>query len=89
MTRGRRGRSTHAKSSRHDADYQLVSSLSPEARARYENGWPLLALGGIINQMIMTPFVAASTVLLYLDLRVRSEGLDLELEIADVFDRAG
>ncbi len=54
----------------------------------YDSGWPLLALGGIIDGMIMTPFVAAATVLLYLDLRVRSEGLDIELDVADVFDRA-
>lgn len=54
----------------------------------YDSGWPLLALGGIIEGVIMTPFVAAATVLLYLDLRVRSEGLDIELDVADVFDSA-
>jgi len=33
------------------------------------------------------PFVAASTVLLYLDLRVRTEGLDIEMAAGHVLDR--
>jgi hypothetical protein len=41
--------------------------------------WPLVALGGIIAQMVTTPFVAAATVLVYFDLRVRTEGMDIEL----------
>jgi hypothetical protein len=53
-----------------------------------ENAWPLLALGSIVSQVVTTPFVAAATVLLYLDLRVRTEGLDLELAAREVLDRA-
>jgi hypothetical protein len=53
-----------------------------------DRGWPLVALGSIMAQVIVMPFVAASTVLLYFDLRVRSEGLDLELAAVDVLDRA-
>ena len=34
------------------------------------------------------PFVAAATVLLYFDLRVRTEGLDIEMAAGRVFDRA-
>lgn len=55
----------------------------------YEDGWPLLALGSIVAEIVVLPFVAAATVLLYLDLRVRNEGLDLEMAAIDVFDRAG
>jgi hypothetical protein len=39
-----------------------------------ERGWPILAAGAIAAEVIVVPFVAASTVLLYLDLRVRTEG---------------
>jgi hypothetical protein len=54
----------------------------------YEDGWPLLALGSILAQVVVLPFVAAATVLLYFDLRVRTEGLDLEMAAVDVLDRA-
>jgi hypothetical protein len=36
---------------------------------------------------VIVPIVALSTVLCYLDLRVRLEALDLELAINDRFDR--
>lgn len=48
-------------------------------------GWVLLAVGGIITSLITMPVVAAATVLIYLDLRVRTEGLDLELEATRAF----
>jgi hypothetical protein len=51
-------------------------------------GWVLLAVGGIATELVVTPLVAITTALLYLDLRVRTEGLDLELQAIDVFDRA-
>lgn len=51
--------------------------------------WPLAALGSIMGSIVVVPFTAAATVLLYLDLRVRSEGLDLEMSIRDVFSEAG
>jgi hypothetical protein len=48
-------------------------------------GWVLLAASGIFTSLITMPVVAAATVLIYLDLRVRTEGLDLELQAAEVF----
>jgi hypothetical protein len=73
--------------------WMLANALSalPQALASwigFDDGWPLLALGSIASQMIVLPFVASATVLLYLDLRVRTEGLDLEMTAIDVFDRA-
>jgi hypothetical protein len=67
-------------------------SALPQALAAwigFDDGWPLLALGSIASQIVVLPFVASATVLLYLDLRVRTEGLDLEMSAIDVFDRAG
>ena len=40
-------------------------------------GWIALGVGGILTQMVSTTVVGASTALLYLDLRIRLEGLDL------------
>lgn len=51
--------------------------------------WPLMALGSILGSVVVTPFTAAATVLLYLDLRVRREGLDLEMSIRDTFSGSG
>lgn len=47
-------------------------------------GWLVIAAAGIITSLITLPIVAAATVLIYLDLRVRTEGLDLELEAREV-----
>lgn len=52
-----------------------------------ESGWPLAALGAVIGQLLTTPFVAAATTLLYLDLRIRTEGLDIELAARRAIDR--
>ena len=68
-----------------------MSQRLPQALAAwvgFEDGWPLLAVGSIIAQIVVLPFVASATVLLYFDLRVRTEGLDLEMTAIDVFDRA-
>ena len=48
-------------------------------------GWVVPAAVGVATQLITMPFVAAVTVLIYLDLRVRTEGLDLELRAGDAF----
>ena len=48
-------------------------------------GWLFLAASGLMSAIITTPFVAAVTTLHYLDLRVRTEGLDLEVELPDAF----
>lgn len=47
-------------------------------------GWPLLALSGIIPQLVATPFVAIVATLIYYDGRIRHEGLDLEIVAADL-----
>lgn len=47
-------------------------------------GWVILAVGSTLASLIITPVVAAATVLLYLDLRFRVEGLDLDLRSTDV-----
>jgi hypothetical protein len=66
----------------------LALSALPQALAAwigYDVAWPLFAVGSIAAELVVMPVVAASTVLLYLDLRVRSEGFDLELEALDLF----
>jgi hypothetical protein len=47
--------------------------------------WILPAVAGIVTQAVTIPFVAGATVLVYLDLRVRTEGLDLELRAGEAF----
>lgn len=44
-----------------------------------DHGWIVVGIGAIGGQMIATAVVAGATVLAYLDLRVRTEGLDLAL----------
>lgn len=51
-------------------------------------GWVLPAAVGILTQLITMPVVAGITVLIYLDLRVRTEGLDLELDAVEAFPAA-
>lgn len=48
-------------------------------------GWLVTAAAGTFTSLITMPIVAGITVLIYLDLRVRTEGLDLELEAAEAF----
>lgn len=48
-------------------------------------GWLLAAAASILTSLITMPIVAATTVLIYLDLRVRTEGLDLEIDIPKAF----
>jgi hypothetical protein len=50
--------------------------------------WVLPAVAGVVSQLVTMPFVAALTVLIYLDLRVRTEGLDLELRAGEAFPAA-
>jgi hypothetical protein len=51
-------------------------------------GWVLPAAITIFTQLITMPVVAGITVLIYLDLRVRTEGLDLELDAIEAFPAA-
>jgi hypothetical protein len=52
-------------------------------------GWIIDVICRGASSLVTVPFVAAATTLVYLDLRVRAEGLDLELDIAEHFDRVG
>lgn len=67
----------------------VLSALPQGAAAAIglESGWPLAALGAIVGQLLTTPFVAAATTLLYLDLRIRTEGMDIELAARRAIDR--
>ena len=40
-------------------------------------GWILLGVGSIVADVVTISVTAATTVLIYLDLRIRQEGLDL------------
>ena len=51
-------------------------------------GWLLLAVGQSLASLVALPVVAATTALVYLDLRLRLEGLDLELDAARAFPTA-
>jgi hypothetical protein len=51
-------------------------------------GWIVLGVLSVACQLFVVPLQSCWAALAYLDLRVRSEGVDLELEAADVFDRA-
>ncbi|HEY5155792.1 MAG TPA: hypothetical protein VIJ47_13710 [Acidimicrobiales bacterium] len=51
--------------------------------------WLARGLVQALVSMVVTTALVAVSVLLYLDLRIRTEGLDLELEAADVFARHG
>ena len=50
--------------------------------------WVLPGVAGILTSLVTVPVVAGITVLIYLDLRVRTEGLDLELDLVDAFPSA-
>lgn len=47
--------------------------------------WVALGAGQTVVALIIVPAVAGVAVLLYLDLRIRSEGLDLELKASEAF----
>jgi hypothetical protein len=51
-------------------------------------GWVVLAAGNTVAELIAIPFVAAAAALAYIDIRVRTEGLDLELRAVEVLGRA-
>lgn len=54
----------------------------------FEWGWIVDAFCLAAASLVTVPFVAAAITLVYLDLRVRSEGLDLELAAAAQFETA-
>jgi hypothetical protein len=51
-------------------------------------GWLVLAAGNTAASLITIPFVAAAAALTYLDVRVRTEALDLELRAVEVLGKA-
>ena len=51
-------------------------------------GWVIDAVCRAASGLVTVPFVGAATTLAYLDVRIRSEGLDLELDFAERFVRA-
>jgi hypothetical protein len=44
--------------------------------------WPLLAMGTLLPALVTMPFIALVATLLYLDARIRLEGLDLQMTAA-------
>lgn len=62
-----------------DAMLPLLTQLIGTAMGA-DGGWIVLSIGNLLTSLITTAFLAAFSVVLYLDLRVRSEGLDLQLE---------
>lgn len=52
-------------------------------------GWLVLALGAALSSFIVTPVAAVTATLLYVDARVRTEGLDLELMAAGLARSGG
>jgi hypothetical protein len=52
----------------------------------FRSGWWILAAGRAATGLVIVPIVALSTVLCYLDLRIRLEGLDLEVAITERYD---
>lgn len=60
-----------------------IIGLVSEGAARF-----LVPIASVVAHCVTAPFVVGVAVLVYLDLRVRTEALDLELEAGDVFARA-
>ncbi len=58
--------------------YLFVDPFDPEAMASL-GMLALSALGGVVSTAIVAPFLAAATALLYVDRRIRREGLDIDL----------
>ncbi|HUW01249.1 MAG TPA: hypothetical protein VMW08_02735 [Acidimicrobiales bacterium] len=54
----------------------------------FDIGWIVLGVGSAVVSLITTPFVALVSVELYLDLRVRTEALDIEMRVPELFDTA-
>jgi hypothetical protein len=52
-------------------------------------GWILRAIGGSIGQVLVTPFTTTVVVLLYFDMRIRKEGLDLAMMAREIRGEPG
>jgi len=51
-------------------------------------GWVVVGLASVMFATITTAFIAIGSVIFYLDLRVRSEGMDIEIAAAELFPDA-
>jgi hypothetical protein len=49
-----------------------------------EYGWIVLAAGGILASLVSEPIVAIAATLIYFDLRIRTEGFDLQVIAAEL-----
>lgn len=58
--------------------FVLLAGIAPVG------GWAVEALGTTAGQLISVPLSAAAALLVYLDVRVRSEGLDLEVRAREL-----
>jgi hypothetical protein len=68
-----------------------VIGLAPDSLALYLGlhwGWLLLALGGALTALIVTPIAGITATLVYFDSRIRSEAFDLQV-IAAGLARSG
>ena len=54
----------------------------------FDQARPPLAGGNMVNALITGTMTAAAMSHTYQDIRVRTEGLDLDMSAADLFDRA-
>jgi hypothetical protein len=51
-------------------------------------GWVVVGVASVTFGTVTTAFIALASVIFYLDLRVRIEGMDIEMNAADLFPRA-
>jgi hypothetical protein len=52
-----------------------------------EYGWIVLAAGGILASLVSEPIVAIAATLIYFDLRIRTEGFDLQIIATELASR--
>lgn len=70
---------------------QILSSLPTFAAGLLPSpiGWIVAAVIGSLSAMVTTSVLVGASVLMYVDLRMRTEGLDIELELEDAFGVSG
>jgi membrane-anchored glycerophosphoryl diester phosphodiesterase (GDPDase) len=59
------------------------------AATRMTEGWILRAIGTAIGQVLVSPFTTTIVVLLYFDMRIRKEGLDLAMMAREIRRESG
>lgn len=63
----------------------LSAMTSVVPLALFGGSWVAVSIVAVITSLVTMPFVAIATTLFYLDLRIRSEGFDIELAAAEAF----